>query len=148
MRFEPFALIDQKRKTFSLGNHLLFQPNITSLTFLFSFFNVYTLTSSKHNNIRISTYPHLGKRVVERQSLQFQGVEFTEISWGSGAEVSWSICGEMPSRCSGFRATVSCANDGRKFGSLKITEGRCIILYQPHRRLAVYIHTQVLFRKW
>lgn len=47
-----------------------------------------------------------------------QGVEFTEISGGNG-ELGWSKCDGMMSRCKDFRATVSCANDGRMFGSLE-----------------------------
>lgn len=47
-----------------------------------------------------------------------QGVEFTDISCGK-SELGWSTCDDgVTSRCSGLNATVNCANDGRKFGSL------------------------------
>lgn len=48
----------------------------------------------------------------------FQGVEFTEISCGRG-EFGWSRLDGTASRCNALRATVSCPNDGRKFGSLE-----------------------------
>jgi hypothetical protein len=54
-----------------------------------------------------------------RENERFQGVEFTEISCGRG-ELGWSKCDGMTSCCKALRATVSCANDGRKFGSLGI----------------------------
>ena len=47
-----------------------------------------------------------------------QGVEFTAISCCRGG-LGWSRCEGMTSRCKGLRATVSCANEGRKFGSLE-----------------------------
>ena len=49
---------------------------------------------------------------------QIQGVEFTEISCGRG-ELGWSRLDGTTSRCKGLRASVSCANEGRKFGSLQ-----------------------------
>lgn len=46
-----------------------------------------------------------------------QGVEFTAISCCSGG-LGWSMCDGMTRRCNDFSATVSCANEGRRFGSL------------------------------
>lgn len=84
----------------------------SSFSVYFSFF-ILILTSyfkslkSKKNNVSIHNW----------QTETSQGVEFTEISCGR-AELGWSGCEGMTSRCKGFRATVSCANDGRKLGSL------------------------------
>lgn len=43
--------------------------------------------------------------------------EFTEISWGKGA-LGYSTFEGMTRRCNGFRAMASCANEGRRLGSL------------------------------
>jgi len=48
-----------------------------------------------------------------------QGVEFTETSAAIG-ELCWPTCDGMTRRCKDFRATQSCANEGRMFGSLGI----------------------------
>ena len=47
----------------------------------------------------------------------FKGVEFTEISCRR-CELGSSRFDGMTSRCKGLRATVSCENEGRKFGSV------------------------------
>lgn len=60
--------------------------------------------------------------IIHTWSETFQGVEFTEISCGIGG-ATWSWWDGITRRCRGFRATVSCANEGRKFGSLKRGRG-------------------------
>lgn len=51
------------------------------------------------------------------QFLRAQGVRFTDISCATGGLcVSWYE--GMTSRCKDLRAVVSCANEGRRFGSL------------------------------
>ena len=53
-----------------------------------------------------------------RSNVPFQGVEFTEISWGKG-ELGWSRLDGTASHYKGLKATVSCVKEGRKFGSLQ-----------------------------
>lgn len=92
--------------------------SLSNIRFFLSFFfflvfsfkdSCTTFTAKKQKCLLIHTW----------ENETFQGVEFTEISCGRG-ELVWSKCDGMTSCCKALRATVSCANDGRKFGSLGI----------------------------
>lgn len=98
INLQPFSFLILKSSSF--------------FSFLFSVLPFYDYIYCPHSRQRnrMSTYSHLRK-------WDIQGVEFTEISCSRG-ELGWSECEGMASRCKGLRATVSCANEGRKFGSV------------------------------
>lgn len=103
----PYTILIQ---TIALQAFLIFVSFFLSFFLVFSFKDsCTTFTAKKQKCLLIHTW----------ENETFQGVEFTEISCGRG-ELVWSKCDGMTSCCKALRATVSCANDGRKFGSLGI----------------------------
>lgn len=134
----------QKKKKFKRDNSCPSLYTLCHIAFLFFFFTSGSREEKKQNETELqrSTLNHyrwfdirfFNPTIAEiiklglSFSLSFypqnngrycQGVEeFTKISWGTGG--LWVSCRDdgMTSRCNDFKAVVSCANEGRKFGSL------------------------------